>query len=1296
MSSGKRRPIIKSVMIGLPVLLLLVLLSTAIWLLTSRSGAAWLWHTLEDVAAGTVQSGNVEGDLASGFVIHGLTYHSQGWEFAVSRTEIQVRPGAWPLSVQVQKLLLRDVSVIRQASPDLPRSTTANADPASLIEAMKLPLPLEAHHVELTNIVFQENGANPLQIAESMTFQMSLYKQMDIKQLVISSELVKATAQGRLGLKPPFDLMFSMDGRYEMSTVPGAMISSIPVSLNGNGDLEKFEFKLYSRNIDLDVSGEISRPLAGFSWDISAALQQVPYTPELDGKELAFAGIRLTSRGATESWSVDMSSDLKIEDQQAATLVISATGAESAVFINHVNVKGERVDVGFGGHLDWSPQLAVQLHAVIGRLDFTPWLQDWPETGYVTGELDLNWSVNGLRIPRGRLSVSGTELALDIKADIDIAENRIETELGWKNLRWPLNTTTNVFNSPSGQLQINGDIDQWRTSGMLDIQFGDYPQGRFQIKGGGDRHSTNIELLDGEVLGGSLNGVADANWEDGLRWGAELRAQGVDPEPIIPGWPGRLDFDVGVKADSRTGHLQVRIGSLQGMLRGTRINARGGLEFAGETISFDQLELRADDAVLQLNGKANEPAGVSASFSGHLPSMLLSGASGVAEIEGRFSNHVGRRVFEMQTQALDLSWNGLGIKTLVFSTGENDPDSLIPAVNLKATELVWNDERVDEVSLLLRPDGAGHTLAASLASELLDLSATIGITAESPNDLLGSPWSGVIRDLNAVINKKYNFDLAEPSAFAWSAGSFLLHTACLQEAGGASLCLGLDHQAGSSLSLVADVTALPLDYFADTFELDFRFEQVLEGRLEWHQLGEQAPTGGAQMRITAGRVLDPVDDEPLIQSNEGKFGFVLRDGNLESGIVDIEFPGVGLIDIDFGVLDIGLDGGKTLEGRMLSELKDINELGQLVLPGFDELGGRFVSSIGLKGTATDPVFEGGFQLTDGHMYYAPIGLRLEEVEFSGRIDRRDRGSLSGKFKSGDGTGSVTGRFAFEDIDHMKMNLNISGEQLLLVDTDSLNVLTDTELEIGLSPQRVDINGHIRVPSARLTPTNLLLETVSDSEDLVVENGDAPEVAVDKLPGSQVFGRLEVSFGEDVLIKVPGVETSMSGSVVYSWSGDPMPVAEGSYILNGRVDVYGPTLEVQNGRINFPGVPANNPELNIRAQRSIFGNTEIRTAGVRAIGTLKRPVLEAFTVPITTEDRAWTLLVTGTDFDQGRGVGGFDVGTYIAPRLYVSYGISLFEYENVISARYDLKRGFGIKVTSGQRETGLDVSYTIDR
>jgi autotransporter translocation and assembly factor TamB len=72
-----------------------------------------------------------------------------------------------------------------------------------------------------------------------------------------------------------------------------------------------------------------------------------------------------------------------------------------------------------------------------------------------------------------------------------------------------------------------------------------------------------------------------------------------------------------------------------------------------------------------------------------------------------------------------------------------------------------------------------------------------------------------------------------------------------------------------------------------------------------------------------------------------------------------------------------------------------------------------------------------------------------------------------------------------------------------------------------------------------------------------------------------------------------------------------------------------------------------------------------------------------------------LLVTGSDFDYEKGVGAIDIGTYVAPRVYASYGIGLFDDENVIRVRYDLKRGFGITATSGAKESGVDLSYRFE-
>ncbi|HSM30133.1 MAG TPA: translocation/assembly module TamB domain-containing protein, partial [Woeseiaceae bacterium] len=58
-------------------------------------------------------------------------------------------------------------------------------------------------------------------------------------------------------------------------------------------------------------------------------------------------------------------------------------------------------------------------------------------------------------------------------------------------------------------------------------------------------------------------------------------------------------------------------------------------------------------------------------------------------------------------------------------------------------------------------------------------------------------------------------------------------------------------------------------------------------------------------------------------------------------------------------------------------------------------------------------------------------------------------------------------------------------------------------------------------------------------------------------------------------------------------------------------------------------------------------------------------------------------------------GAFDFGTYIAPRVYASYGIGLFDQENVIRVRYDLTEGFGLTLTSGARDEGVDLTYRFE-
>ncbi len=1233
MKYSRAQVFIKRMLIAVPATLLLTLTGSGFWLLRSDSGAAWLWGQLEERTAGALSASAVDGNLATGFVIRNLLYQSDGVDLSVNRLKIQVVPGWWPVSVQVEKLAIEDVVIVNKVTGEPAKAVSGDTDIGTALSALDLPVTIQFHNASISNIMLQKGENIPEALLESIRFIAVLDRQLVVDQLEIKAAGVSANLIGYLQLQAPFDLAATLEGR-------------------------------------VDVGDES----AGFDL-------KLPFS--------------LMAQGQIDNWSFELDTDMQVGPSHSSRLAISGTGSSNGIELQSASLSGQGVDLDIQGKLDWTSALEADFDVVIRQLDLSPWVKDWPVGKSIEGKLDLNWSPGGLAVEVCALTVNGTDLRIDIEANMDMESNRVSAGVNWSHLNWPLADAKPAFSSPAGRLTASGSIDQWTASGQLEIQLGEYPRGAFEVQGDGTRGSAHLVISKGDVLGGTMSGEASADWSAELSWTAYIHAEGVNPEAVFKDWPGQLDAELEIDTNGLDRRMKISLPYLKGRIRGVQVHARGGFIIVGDNVSFDDVEVRVDEAVLLLDGNASEPGGVTMSFSGELPALFLRGVSGSLEAEGRYSSHVDGPLFELNMEAMELDWNDYHIKGLSVSSAGSGP---VPELQLDATDVRLPGVLLDRVSLGLNPVGDKHRLRADISGENYAFSSEVILVPVLTDKPYSGAWRGSFKEMNISFGQSYIFSLNETAALKWSPLGSVLEPLCLSETAGARFCLSGDYQANDGWSVIVDVTAIPFDYMQDLFEMDIHFEQMLEGRVEWHQAPGRAPAGGADLRITAGKIFDVEDNVLLAETREGRFAFALRNGNLESGSLDLEFVDTGFIDVDFDVLGIVDNGARLLQGRAFVQLDNIRMLGQLALPGVDEIGGRFESTITLGGTLTDPVFDGGFKLTDGLIEYAPIGLRLEEIEFEGWVEKLDRGSFKGNFRVGEGLGSIDGRFTFENVENIQLDVELSGERLLLTNTDVLKLRTDTNLKLGLSPGRLDINGHIMVPSARFSPENLYLGGITDSQDLMIEpSGGAVVIEADARPASNyVFGELELTFGDDVLIQLPGVETSFSGSVVFQWNGEPLPTAQGSYVLDGTVDVYGPKLQINEGHISFPDVPADNPLLNIRAEREIYGNTQIRSAGVQVIGSLKRPVLEAYTVPVTNEDRAWTLLITGTDFDQGQGVGGFDVGTYIAPRLYVSYGISLFEDENVISARYDLKKGFGVKVTSGQRETGLDVSYTIDK
>ena len=69
---------------------------------------------------------------------------------------------------------------------------------------------------------------------------------------------------------------------------------------------------------------------------------------------------------------------------------------------------------------------------------------------------------------------------------------------------------------------------------------------------------------------------------------------------------------------------------------------------------------------------------------------------------------------------------------------------------------------------------------------------------------------------------------------------------------------------------------------------------------------------------------------------------------------------------------------------------------------------------------------------------------------------------------------------------------------------------------------------------------------------------------------------------------------------------------------------------------------------------------------------------------------------GVEENEMIGGSALTIGEYLSPRLYLSYGVGLFEPGEVIALRYKLSDDVGVKVQRGTEETRAGIEYRIER
>ncbi|MBT8084190.1 MAG: hypothetical protein HKN35_01360 [Woeseia sp.] len=1271
--------------------LVICVVALTFWLLRTDAGAAWLWARAVNALPDTISAASLSGNLRQGIVLQEVYYRDSSVDVRASTLSLALDPDWWGWTLEVTSLHADGVNVQLLATGDEGETGAANID--DVLSSLQLPIGLSVDDVLLENVVLLAPEGAEILAFDSLTFVATWDESLTIDRLRYSSQDMRVTGAASLALEEPYKLSVASEVNSN-----AARIAWLPATLRVQlaGNLQKLIVAVNGAEPALKVSGQITDVPGNANLNLLIESGRFDLPRETSDSGLHLTDLVLRLSGNFDDYAAQL--DTQVNTELAAPVEVTATvsGDLQSLTVEQLVLSSSDIDATATGAISWGGKFAASALLTVQRFDPQRWLPTWPEAQFVSGLSEFSYLDGRLEVDRLEVVHSDSDATIAGTGNVNTLDGNLDIDLTWQDLQWPLPPASAEIDSQTATLNLQGKTNDWTLQGQVALGARDLPEGRFEIEGEGDLDSLAIAIKDSAVLGGHVVGQLVFDRRAGGRWSAELASTDTRITPLVPAWPGQVSANFTASGVLEPFELDVNIAALTGDVRGREVSASGRMRLTTDMLRFNNLQIQSNSSRLQLDGDWQDSDGVTFSLASASLTDLVPGAVGSVQADGVLKAGDEWPLLSVTMTGEDLGYEQFHAAQLAIRN-ESDATGEPFALLIEAQELVVANYAMNAATLALRGAPAAHQLEFGMQREdgSLNLALQGGVDESQP--LEATMWRGDIENLQFQGRDDLVLALRDSAALEIGQNSAMLGQSCIDVSGGGELCLSGQLLSPEQYRASFALTELPLDLLRSFTSTNLKFDQVLSGTMEVATGPRGRPSGTGRIDITPGQILNVIDDSLTLRTRAGFVSFELQDGQLLAGEVSLPFSDAAEIAGEFRVADVAQGQASPIKGNLTAVVRDLG-VGARILPQIKEAGGSLDADISIDGTLGTPNFAGGLAVRDGRVMYEPLGLSLENIQLSSKVLAGNRVELTSTFDAGEGSGRISSSADYLQGLSGGFEVSLAGENLSIVDLPDLRVVINPEIELGIRGNDIQINGQVVVPTARVASIAFINSGVSESEDVVYVGPVQPVSAASEEPASPLNfgGSIALELGDDVAIDLDVAEARVRGKTTYQWEGPALPSATGNFAVSGKFEAYGQLLEITEGTIRYANAPASNPQLRIRAEREIFGNSQVRRAGVFVSGTAQRPKLEVYTTPTTSPDRALTLLATGSDFNYDQGVGALDVGTYIAPKLYASYGIGLFDRENVISVRYDLTKGFGIKATSGRQAAGVDISYTIER
>jgi len=968
------------------------------------------------------------------------------------------------------------------------------------------------------------------------------------------------------------------------------------------------------------------------------------------------------------------------------------------------------------------------------------------EQGVVSGKVTINdepLQLDSVRFARSeeRLSLqsllhigsTGGELKAD--ADIQFSEDSwvSKVEALWRDVVVPPAWAGQELHT-RGELVFDGNPKLYNAKGKISLgppkKLADIA---LQVRG--TPELVELQQFDIVQKQGRLAATGKVNLQPQIAWAVDARGQNFDPGAFAVEWPGSLGFQLATqgKMTEKGPDATLKLTQLRGRLRGRDISGDADLTVVAPYLPAGTLALTSGQSKLRVDAAKGEQINATiavdvASLNDWLPN---SGGELGADfrVRGKWpdisinGNAHGRELHMDEMKANEFSLDADVNKPL-------DPDG---SVKLKIAGVAAAGFTFDTVEANASGNSAAHR--ADLTTTGKPLAVALAMQGSRQPD----GWSGSMQKLVIDVKNAAKLSLRDPANIVVKAQAVDVSRACFVDRD-IELCMQGNLQPDGSMQASYSLNNVPLalaNSMSDE-ELPLQFSGMLEGKGDIRRDAQGNLFGNASLHSPSGRmdrtlVVEegaevPAEKETLLTYEDFRLDANLSGPNARASI-NAKLQQSGFLRGEGEVR--GLNQASTqINGRMSASLPDLAPFA-VFAPQLANVHGRMDAQGSVTGTLQEPAITGQVSAAELAADVPAVGLHLKNGRLDVRPSSQTEFQVSGGVESGGGALKFDGKASTSGA----VNMQLNGDRFLAADIPGAKVIISPDLDMVRNAERTTLTGKVTIPEADVNLQKLPRggdKAQAASPDVVVIDAGKTqeEVAEQAIP---LFADITIALGEKVNLTGFGLQAQVAGQLDVRERPGTDTVGSGTVQVSGRYKAYGQDLTIQQGELLYANTPLDNPRLRIEATRTV----EEVVAGLRVRGSAQSPELTVFSDPPMGQANALSYIVAGKPLDdigsgEGEGdavqaatrslgaaaggllaknvgrrlgadelsvkddemIGGaaLTVGQYLSPRVYLSYGVGLFEPGEVVTLRYKINRDLSVQAQRGPEDTRAGIEY----